>query len=95
MRLGYVFYLLLSTRFYAMQRLELHVRRLNEVRLEDRRRIQELEKELKNCHQEIGNIFIPFCAICALGFLPFVTVCIYFGGASAGLSHPLNRTYLD
>ncbi|XP_048500285.1 uncharacterized protein LOC104893971 isoform X2 [Beta vulgaris subsp. vulgaris] len=35
------------------ERLELHVRRLNEVRLEDRRRIQELEKELKNCHQEI------------------------------------------
>ncbi|XP_057519908.1 uncharacterized protein LOC130800413 [Amaranthus tricolor] len=42
-----------SQSFDLIKRLELHVRRLNEARLDDKRQIQELKKELNNCHQEI------------------------------------------
>ncbi|KNA11310.1 hypothetical protein SOVF_136460 [Spinacia oleracea] len=42
--------------FDLIKRLELHVRKLNDARLEDKRKIQDLEKELNNCHQEIDYL---------------------------------------
>ncbi|KAL2935835.1 Epidermal growth factor receptor substrate 15-like 1 [Bienertia sinuspersici] len=36
--------------------LELHVRKLDEARLEDKAKIQELEKELNKCHKEIDYL---------------------------------------
>lgn len=45
-----------SQSFDLIKKLELHVRRLNEARLQDRRQIQELERELSNCHQEIDYL---------------------------------------
>lgn len=38
-----------------VQRLELHVRTLSEAHSEDKKHIQELERELRNCSQEIGS----------------------------------------
>ncbi|XP_021733938.1 myosin-1-like [Chenopodium quinoa] len=45
-----------SQSFDLIKRLELHVWKLNEARLDDKRKIQELEKELNNCHQEIDYL---------------------------------------
>lgn len=38
-----------------MQRLELHVNSLSKARTEDKKHIQNVEKELLNCSQEIGS----------------------------------------
>ncbi|KAK9669173.1 hypothetical protein RND81_13G113500 [Saponaria officinalis] len=45
-----------SQSFDLIKKLELHVRRLNEARLEDKKQIQELQRELNNCHQEIDYL---------------------------------------
>ncbi|CAK9148002.1 unnamed protein product [Ilex paraguariensis] len=42
--------------FELIRRLELHVRTLSEARTEDKKRIQELERELSNCFQEIDYL---------------------------------------
>ncbi|RVW31685.1 hypothetical protein CK203_103240 [Vitis vinifera] len=44
---------LLQIETRCKQRLELHVRTLSEARSEDEKHIQELERELRNCSQEI------------------------------------------
>lgn len=46
-----------------MQQLELHVNSLSEARKEDKLRIENLEKELTNCTQEIGTATskLDFC----------------------------------
>uniref|UniRef100_A0A7C9CKX1 Uncharacterized protein n=2 Tax=Opuntia streptacantha TaxID=393608 RepID=A0A7C9CKX1_OPUST len=45
-----------SQSFDLIRKLELHVRRLNEARSEDKRQIQELARKLNNCHQEIDYL---------------------------------------
>lgn len=45
-----------SQSFDLIRRLELHVRRLNEARSEDKRQIRTLERELSNSHQEIDYL---------------------------------------
>ncbi|KAF7134738.1 hypothetical protein RHSIM_Rhsim08G0148500 [Rhododendron simsii] len=42
--------------FELIRRLELHVKTLSEARAEDEKRIQELERELNNCSQEIDYL---------------------------------------
>jgi len=55
-----------------MQKLELHVRRLNEARSEDKRQIQELARKLNNSHQEIGNLVYFFGSTFCYWFLSIV-----------------------
>ena len=46
-----------------MQRLERHAKSLSEARTEDKKHIQNLERELLNCSQEIGDdSYSSFCA---------------------------------
>ncbi|KAH9614195.1 hypothetical protein KSS87_013402 [Heliosperma pusillum] len=45
-----------SQSFDLIKKLELHVRNLNDARLEDKRQIQDLQRELENCHQEIDYL---------------------------------------
>ncbi|KAL9243276.1 hypothetical protein vseg_017183 [Gypsophila vaccaria] len=45
-----------SQSFDLIRKLELHVRKLNDARLEDKSQIQELQRELNNCHQEIDYL---------------------------------------
>ncbi|XP_021893233.1 protein Daple-like isoform X1 [Carica papaya] len=45
-----------SQSFELIRKLELHEKSLSEARLEDKKHIQELERELKNCSQEIDYL---------------------------------------
>lgn len=50
-----------SGSFQLIRRLELHVKTLLEAQKEDKKRIQELERELSNCSQEIGSAECKEC----------------------------------
>ncbi|GAB4860828.1 hypothetical protein Ancab_035990 [Ancistrocladus abbreviatus] len=45
-----------SQSFELIRRLEFHVKRLTESQAEDKKQIQELEKELSSCYEEIGYL---------------------------------------
>lgn len=45
-----------SQGFELIRRLELHVKSLSEAHVQDKKHIQKLERELKNCSQEIDYL---------------------------------------
>lgn len=47
----------------VLQSLESHARTLSETRSNDKKRIQDLERELSNCSQEIGSGHIYFYSV--------------------------------